>query len=425
MAGADAGNVAPIGSPPTAHGVLTVPSRVDATLTAMVLRSRPIRVVAVVAVVAALAAAVLVAPIGDASAGATPGRTTGSMCGTAGLRTAAVAPDVAEPGLAGLDTGRAGAAGRRYAIRKDSVAVDPAVPSNGELFVFLPGTGSYPTSYRCIVADAAYLGYDAVGLTYPNPHSVNSDCDLVSAACFGAVRQNLLDGTSEPLPPGVVALTRPDSVEGRLTSLVAYLARTPPFAAEGWARFLAGGQLVWSRTVLSGHSQGGGEAMFAGTGLPLAGIAAFSAPIEMYRPGGSSDERTWVLPTWTRQRRATPLASTTVFADTTDAEGSPAASGYDLIEQDVRAIGLRGPLDVDHACTTSGRCDYHGRTWLATTYLAGAAAHDSTVDDLVTPCDASTGHPTDAPVWAYLLEVAGRLPVRPAPPEPLRCQPGR
>src|SRR5664279_1930256 len=46
--------------------------------------------------------------------------------------------------------------------------VDTSAPSNGRLFVFLPGTQGLPRFYKLIVQEAAKSGFLAIGLTYPN-----------------------------------------------------------------------------------------------------------------------------------------------------------------------------------------------------------------------------------------------------------------
>ncbi|HLH28949.1 MAG TPA: hypothetical protein VKW77_08525, partial [Acidimicrobiales bacterium] len=71
----------------------------------------------------------------------------------------------------------------------DLAALDPAVRSNGELFVFLPGTGGSPDCCLQLLETAARTGFLAVGLTYENTEAVGRICrnDL---SCYGTVRQD-------------------------------------------------------------------------------------------------------------------------------------------------------------------------------------------------------------------------------------------
>src|SRR4030095_12009571 len=56
------------------------------------------------------------------------------------------------------------------------VAIDPAAPRIGRLFVFLPGTGATAQMYSMLIERAATLGYHAIGLAYVNEVAVNVLC---------------------------------------------------------------------------------------------------------------------------------------------------------------------------------------------------------------------------------------------------------
>ncbi|MGZ6826427.1 MAG: BPSS1187 family protein, partial [Mycobacteriales bacterium] len=136
--------------------------------------------------------------------------------------------------------------------------VVPSGTPKGLLFVFLPGSGASPLGYDDVVLEAGAQGYHAVGLSYPNATTAATKCgnDL---GCYGPLHQKVFDGTGT----STVDTTTPvNAVEHRLTALLTYLDASYP--TEGWGQYVAGGLPVWSKVVLSGHSQGASEAAWGG-----------------------------------------------------------------------------------------------------------------------------------------------------------------
>ncbi|MGF7239236.1 MAG: BPSS1187 family protein [Frankia sp.] len=272
----------------------------------------------------------------------------------------------------------------------DVVAVAPHIRPNGLLFVFLPGTAAAPRNYRLVVAQAALLGYRAVGLDYPNQRSVGDRCQA-DPTCYGPVRQNILTGQPSSTR---IAIRPADSIEHRLGALLRYLGERYP--GEGWQRFVAGGSPVWSQTVVAGHSQGGGEAAYIGKVRQVSGVVMFSAPV---------DATTGPTPrpaTWLSRPGRTPLSRYLGLAD-------PADGYYARIRASWTGLGLDR---FGRAVTVAGaRTPNAGAAELLIAAAPGQgplAAHSGTVADLsVTRCPG--GAPLLAPVWRYLLRAAGGL----------------
>jgi hypothetical protein len=242
--------------------------------------------------------------------------------------------------------------------------------------------------------EAASLGFAAIGLSYPNASSVKSRCanDL---SCYGTVRANQFNGTK---PSAASSVTPDDAVDFRLSALLKYLHRTQ--RSGPWGRFLSAGQVDWSRVVIGGHSQGGGEAAFIGTIQHIEGVLMLSAPV---------DSTNGALPEPARYLSAdhrTPMNRYVGFDHTAD-------PSHAKILTDWAALGLGrfGPaVSIDTA-----RPPYLGSRQLVTSvsvpdHTVSNAPHDSTAVDLDTPL-CPDGSPRFAPVWRYMLQVAGGLRV--------------
>jgi len=132
----------------------------------------------------------------------------------------------------------------------------PGAVARNRLFVMLPGTGAPPSPYRGIIREGAARGFHTIGLTYPNDDAVAEICLLNGdPACSGNARREIITGTDSS---ALVSVTAANSITGRLTSLLTYLAATYP--AEGWGQYLASGRPNWSVITVAGHSQGAGHA---------------------------------------------------------------------------------------------------------------------------------------------------------------------
>jgi len=151
----------------------------------------------------------------------------------------------------------------------------PGSVRNSPLYLFLPATATKPSDYTLFQQEAVDLGYHVIGLAYPNTDAVIGICNkkyydpnnpddmqLYAARqdCYLNVRLETLDGNGES-PDTIVS--QDDSIENRLTQLLAYLGKKYP--DEGWSGLLdETGAPKWSRIVVAGHSQGGGNAALIG-----------------------------------------------------------------------------------------------------------------------------------------------------------------
>jgi pimeloyl-ACP methyl ester carboxylesterase len=157
------------------------------------------------------------------------------------------------------------------------------------LYLFLPATGTNPTSYSMVQQAAVDLGYHVIGLAYPNVDTVVGKCNVLwdpknpnnmdnynaRQSCYLNVRQQTIGGVEQDTTYTVVSST--DTINNRLTKLLVYLADNYP--DEGWGGFLDDtGSPAWSRIVVAGHSQGGGNAALIGKLHLVARVVMISSP---------------------------------------------------------------------------------------------------------------------------------------------------
>jgi pimeloyl-ACP methyl ester carboxylesterase len=159
----------------------------------------------------------------------------------------------------------------------------PGSVANSLLYLFLPATGSPPSDYKLIQQEAVDLGYHVIGLAYPNSDAVVGICnnpqreltDDERQACYLSVRMQTLDGVQRT--PEYGSVQGADSIDNRLTRLLRYLRDN--YSEEGWAGFLDDtGSPKWSRIVVAGHSQGGGNAALIGKLHLVARVVMISSP---------------------------------------------------------------------------------------------------------------------------------------------------
>ena len=155
---------------------------------------------------------------------------------------------------------------------------------------------------------------------------------------------------------------------------------------------------------MSGHSQGGGEAVYIGMIKRLKGVVALSSPLD----GNSSDQpASWVggVP-----EGRTSVKRIVAFIHS----GDPFEN---KIAADWTAMGLWGTVtSVDGSAPPYG--DSHrlySSAPVAHPHGAARAAHDSTAVDTVTPM-CPNGSAEYAPVWGYALVTAGALRAKPPAP---------
>lgn len=263
------------------------------------------------------------------------------------------------------------------------VYFDPGVSPRDLLFVHLPGSFGVPENSRLILQEVARQGVPAIGLRYPNSWTVARLCrGSPDPACHERVRREILDG--EDRTP-LVMVTPANSIQHRLLSLLRYLSARYP--SEGWERFFEGGELDWSKIVVSGHSQGGGHAAFIAKVKEVARVIMFASP---------GDRSQGQPAPWLRGPHVTPTERYFGFSHRRD-------RGWPSFEESWKALGLDAfglPHSVDGADPP-----YENAHMLYTDALPAtgsfADAHGAVVVDRKTP-RLPDGRPQFAPVWRYL-----------------------
>jgi hypothetical protein len=306
--------------------------------------------------------------------------------GSSGLTTYEVQPTATAAGLSGPDS-------------PDVAAVDTAVPSNGELFLFLPGTGGQPSCCQDLLETAARTGFLAIGLTYDNSQAVGKIC-LDDLNCYTTVRQDDFDGSA---PSSFADVSPANSIQSRVVDLLRYLAATHP--SQGWDQFLDGSTPAWSKIVVSGHSQGGGDAAYIAKVRSVEGVVMLASDVD------STATSPPVAATYLTTGHLTPLDRYVGFDHVDDPY-------HDKIVADWTALGLQsfGP-----ATSVDGKSPPFGNSHQLVSAAAvppgpapALATHDSSAVDVQTPL-CPDGSPAYAPVWRYMMQVAGGLPLTSGP----------
>ncbi len=208
------------------------------------------------------------------------------------------------------------------------------------LVVFLGGTGSVPSSYTDLTDRAAGLGFGAIDLRYLN--SVAAGSCTTDDNCYRQLRgevlfgQGVRYGIGSPYDSLLIYVNQANSVVNRLVNLLDCLAYpsspSRPQCANSqpsayWTQFLVSDSSSpyttsnyphgvvpnWSKIILAGHSQGGGNAAYAAVFLAdvLHRDVMFSAPDDSY---SGSDHNCSGAPittqsaSWIRVTSTTPMS---------------------------------------------------------------------------------------------------------------------
>jgi hypothetical protein len=255
----------------------------------------------------------------------------------------------------------------------------------GKLWVFLPGTGALPDYYTKLTQEAAKAGLHGIALRYPNDRSINFElCPFDNdSACHEKIRTEITEGSDVSKH---VSVDRNNSIEGRLKSLLSYLNSN--FPDEEWGQYLdSNGEILWSKVVIAGHSQGAGHALYIAKNHRVDHAVSFSWV----------DVRSGSLAPWlTEPFFQTPPDGYYLFwhqDDTTVAKYQPA---------------LMSALDLDQfgapAIVDSNSPPYVGSHALVATIPPppGERAHNTHVVDRALIVD-ENGIPIYSPVWRFLM----------------------
>lgn len=297
----------------------------------------------------------------------TSGTSTGTSTGVSGLTMRAVAPLDTDPNIDGW-------------LDDHYIAIDGGVTTKGLLYLHFPGTGDTPAHNQLILTEAAGMGYHAVGLTYPNSLGLWEPCgNDPDPDAFWNTRMEIMDGTDRT---ELVDVSEYDCAFNRLVKLLEYLDQHYP--SEGWGEFLSGGEPVWSKFLVGGHSQGGGHAAFIGDLFSVERVLMFASP------GDYSMNHDEVAP-WI-PGHATPIENYVGF--------------YHQDDVNIRfnkvwtGLGLN-VLTLVNVDETASPFDFSQCLYTESDFPPCGTPHNCVIRDDDTPMD--DGEPVFRPVWRYML----------------------
>ena len=131
--------------------------------------------------------------------------------------------------------------------------VDGRVPSQGKLFLFLPGGNGVPSGTVDMLNEAASYGFHTLGLSFATDELVGDDCPGdPDPGCAGKHRTEVIEG--EDLSSHL-QVSRAKPIQNRLGKALAHLHQRWP--AEGWGQYVDGTTARWSLIIAAGRSLGG------------------------------------------------------------------------------------------------------------------------------------------------------------------------
>jgi predicted esterase len=173
---------------------------------------------------------------------------------------------------------------------------------NGQLLLFLNGTGGEPPGPKAFLGVAADAGYRVISLAYNDDISVAVYCPKrPNPTCSATFRAMRLYG-NQRLGDANVDNTPAESIVNRLVKLLQYLDRNHPDG--GWGSYIRNGAPDWQRIVVCGQSQGAGMAAFIAKQHAVARVILFSSPWDYIEQNGRRELAPWIaLPSQTPPER--------------------------------------------------------------------------------------------------------------------------
>lgn len=257
-----------------------------------------------------------------------------------------------------------------------------AIPAN-TLVVHLPGSFGEPKRATIFGKHAAELGFHSIGLMYPNAPTVGSLCTNSSdTTCFEHVRREIIEGVDYS---SRINILPNESILNRLKKLLVYLHNNYP--TENWQQYLdSENQLIFSKIIFSGHSQGGGHAAMIGKYYPIKRAVCFSSPKDWSNFSDSP-------PAWLSSGNW-QINPDQIYCFNHILDEHP----RQLLIWESMGLDVNGPpVDVD-----INNPPFNTSRQLTTAYdLPNGDEHGSTVQDNKTPI--ISGVPVFQPVWTYML----------------------
>jgi hypothetical protein len=265
------------------------------------------------------------------------------------------------------------------------ISVNPCVPANGLLLVFLAGSFVNADRVRLLLQCAADLGYRAINLRYPNSWTVGDLCrNSDDPDCHAKVRLEIAEG----IPPrGQLGLKAGDSIVSRLVMLLRWLEERQPDL--GWVNFLTSRGLRWENIAFAGHSQGSGHAALLAKRHRVARVVMLGGPADFNLANNSPAP-------WLGWPGETPVEHQFGFVHCKDPGFPRTALAWKMMG--LGSMGL--PVKID------GELPPYGYSHQLYTDLdaANGRFHASVATDGATP-RSSDGEVVYEPVWEYLLGV--------------------
>jgi Secretion system C-terminal sorting domain len=264
--------------------------------------------------------------------------------------------------------------------------INTSVTAKNKLFLFFPGTGAVPFNYLEMIKNAANLGYHAIGLTYPNALLINNICATsIDTTCHSNARYEVFDGVDRT--PSL-NIDSNNCIQNRTIKLLQYLHAQ--FPTENWNQYYTGNTILWSKIIVSGHSQGGGHAGFISKIKSVDRVVMFSALDWIPLLNRNADWITWNGPT----------PSNKYFGFVHD---SDELVNFSQIQTTWQNYGMStyGPLVLTDVNATP-----YSNTHQLHTLLAPAndptKFHGCVATDAYTPMTLA-GVPVFKPVWDYMI----------------------
>ena len=191
---------------------------------------------------------------------------------------------------------------------RPNYALEPPGTPRGSLVILLNGSGGSPAQMtidpaRSVFTAALESGNHVLAVAYRSDVAIAQMCDSSRPDCYGASRNTLLTGVFAPGADGSLADIRADEgIIARIDQALRHLVAARPQA--GWDAFVGiptaanpADRIAWPRTIVAGHSQGGGHAAYLGKLFPLTRVVQFAstcdAPAGVPAPWTAADSG-WV-----------------------------------------------------------------------------------------------------------------------------------
>ncbi|MDP7006303.1 MAG: hypothetical protein QF718_08860 [Phycisphaerales bacterium] len=151
-------------------------------------------------------------------------------------------------------------------------------PNSEYLYLFMPGSGQLPeVRSELVLKSTAEVGLRAIGLAYQNEGSVSDKCwTSKDSDCMEKVRMERIygDDTSDE-----VECSYDESVVGLLRLLLVELDEQHP--EMDWRKWLdESGNPRWENIIVSGHSQGAGNAAFIARDHKVVRVIMYAGPYD-------------------------------------------------------------------------------------------------------------------------------------------------